>query len=85
MAQGTAKSALIYGSLATALFITCGVCGTGPSTAPVVMATPVQQERPCLPSIETPAGHEVSQDVQESSQSFPGPACPQLQEASTGG
>jgi len=84
MAQRTAKSALIYGSLAVALFATCGICGTGSSTAPIVMATPVQ-EGFCQTDAEVEAGIPALTNTDNAVPRSKDPACPQPAQQPEGG
>jgi len=84
MAQRTTKSALIYGSLAVALFATCGICGTGSSTTPVVMATPAQ-EGLCQTDAEVEAGVPVHTDTDNAVLRSADPACPQPAQQPEGG
>jgi len=44
MAQGTAKSVLIYGTLAAALFATCEICATKDTGNTAAALTPVSKK-----------------------------------------
>ena len=83
MAQGAAKSALIYGTLGTALFITCEVCGTGPSTAPVARATPVQ-EASCQSDAGAEAAFPFETNTDSAAHRAADPACLKQEQPSGG-